>query len=235
MSATDTSDGEGRIDTVGTTAVTTSDPPGPPEGGAIDSNDAPSPEAPRPKRKGGWLIEAVVVIVVAVLAAVLLRAFVLQTFYIPSISMSPTLQVGDRIIVSKLSYHLHGVGRNDIVVFSTPPTEDCGGTPVKDLVKRVIGLPGDTVSLKHGDVYIDNKKVSEPYLTVPNVNATTPGPAGPAWSLQHPYKVPANNYFVMGDNRLDSCDSRYWGPVSKNLLVGKVVMRVYPLSDIKFF
>jgi signal peptidase I len=183
----------------------------------------------------GWLLEAVIVIGIALLAAVLLRAFVVQTFFIPSSSMSPTLQKGDRIIVSKLSYHLHGVGRNDIVVFATPPLEDCGGTPVKDLVKRVVGLPGDTVSLKHGDVYIDNKKVPEPYLTAPNVNATVPGPTGTAWSLEHPYKVPANNYFVMGDNRLNSCDSRYWGPVSKNLLVGRVFIRVYPLSDFKFF
>ena len=83
-----------------------------------------------------------VVVVVAVLVAVLLRAFVVQTFFIPSGSMEPTLQIGDRILVNKLSYHLHGVDRGDIVVFSRPPTENCGGPEVNDLVKRVIGLPG---------------------------------------------------------------------------------------------
>ena len=85
--------------------------------------------------------------VVAVLVAVLLRAFVVQTFYIPSGSMEPTLQIGDRILVNKLSYHLHGVDRGDIVVFSRPPAENCGGPEVNDLVKRVIGLPGDVLSL----------------------------------------------------------------------------------------
>ena len=104
--------------------------------------------------------------VVAVLVAVLLRAFVVQTFFIPSGSMEPTLQIGDRILVNKLSYHLHGVDRGDIVVFSRPPTENCGGPEVNDLVKRVIGLPGDVVSLANGYVYIDGKRLDETWLPV---------------------------------------------------------------------
>ena len=104
----------------------------------------PPADKPRPTR---WINEAIVVVVVAVLVAVLLRAFVVQTFFIPSGSMEPTLQIGDRILVNKLSYHLHGVDRGDIVVFSRPPTENCGGPEVNDLVKRVIGLPGDVVSV----------------------------------------------------------------------------------------
>ena len=103
------------------------------------------PDNPNPTR---WIKEAAIVVVVAVLVAVLLRAFVVQTFFIPSGSMEPTLQIGDRILVNKLSYHLHGVDRGDIVVFSRPPTENCGGPEVNDLVKRVIGLPGDVVSLR---------------------------------------------------------------------------------------
>src|SRR6202161_4030523 len=110
----------------------------------------------KPKRTH-WLRETLVVVVVALAAAVLLRTFVVQTFYIPAGSMEPTLQVGDRILVDKLSYHLHGVDRGNIVVFSTPPNEDCAGPPVSDLVKRVIGLPGETISLSDGSVYINGR------------------------------------------------------------------------------
>src|ERR1700684_3834048 len=111
----------------------------------------------KPKRTH-WLRETLVVVVVALAAAVLLRTFVVQTFYIPAGSMEPTLQVGDRILVDKLSYHLHGVDRGNIVVFSRPPAENCGGPEVNDLVKRVIGLPGNVVSLSGGYVYIDGKR-----------------------------------------------------------------------------
>ena len=105
----------------------------------VENPAEPPPDDPHPTR---WIKEAVIVVVIAVLVAVLLRAFVVQTFFIPSGSMEPTLQIGDRILVNKLSYHLHGVDRGDIVVFSRPPTENCGGPTVNDLVKRVIGLPG---------------------------------------------------------------------------------------------
>ena len=87
--------------------------------------------------------------------AFLLRTFVIATYSIPSGSMEPTLQVGDRIVVDKLSYHLHGVDRGNIIVFSTPPNEDCAGPPVADLVKRVVGLPGETISLSGGNVFIN--------------------------------------------------------------------------------
>ena len=175
-------------------------------------------------------------VVVAVLVAVLLRAFVVQTFYIPSGSMEPTLQIGDRILVDKLSYHLHGVDRGDIVVFSRPPAENCGGPEVNDLVKRVIGLPGDVLSLSSThDVVVDGKRLSESWLPSMEQGNSFPGPAGNAFNLTHPYRVPANNYFVMGDNRTDSCDSRYWGPITKSLIVGKVDVRVWPISSLRIF
>jgi len=155
-----------------------------------------------------------IVVVVAVLVAVLLRAFVVQTFYIPSGSMEPTLQVGDRILVNKLSYHLHGVDRGDIVVFSRPPAENCGGPEVNDLVKRVIGLPGEVLSLSGGYVYVNGKKLDESWLPASEQGITTAGPPGNSSNLARPYRVPANDYFVMGDNRTDSRDSRYWGPIS---------------------
>ena len=174
-------------------------------------------------------------VVVAVLVAVLLRTFVVQTFFIPSGSMEPTLQIGDRILVNKLSYHLHGVDRGDIVVFSRPPAENCGGPEVNDLVKRVIGLPGDVISLSSGYVYIDGKRLNESWLPATEQGITSAGPTGNSSNLAHPYRIPANTYFVMGDNRNDSCDSRYWGPIQKSLIVGKVDVRVWPISSLRIF
>lgn len=173
--------------------------------------------------------------VVAVLVAVLLRTFVVQTFYIPSGSMEPTLQIGDRIIVNKLSYDLHGIDRGDIVVFARPPAENCGGPQVNDLVKRVIGLPGDVLSLSGGYVYVDGRRLDESWLPADEQGHTAPGPEGVSSDLVHPYRVPANDFFVMGDNRENSCDSRYWGPVARSLIVGKVELRIWPLSSVKIF
>jgi len=206
----------------------------PPVGGPPGDEAPPAPPEPRPST-ARWIREAVIVVVVAVLVAVLLRAFVVQTFYIPSGSMEPTLQIGDRILVNKLSYHLHGVDRGDIVVFSRPPAENCGGPEVNDLVKRVIGLPGDVLSLSGGYVYVDGKKLDESWLPASEQGVTTAGPGGNSSNLAHPYLVPANDYFVMGDNRTDSCDSRYWGPINKSLIVGKVEVRVWPISSVRFF
>ena len=205
---------------------------GAPPGASAPGSDDGANDNPRTSR---WLREAIIVVVVAVGVALLLRQFVVQTFFIPSGSMEPTLQVGDRILVNKLSYHLHGVGRGDIVVFSRPPAENCGGPEVNDLVKRVIGLPGETLSLSGGHVYVDGRRLDESWLPASEQGITRPGPGGTHYSLQHAYRVPANDFFVMGDNRTDSCDSRYWGPISKSLIVGKVEMRVWPLSSISFF
>ena len=221
-----------RADTLAATGGGTSDANGaePPD---VPGSDGPvAPDTPRTSR---WLREAIIVVVIAVLVAVLLRTFVVQTFFIPSGSMEPTLQVGDRILVNKLSYHLHGVGRGDIVVFSRPPAENCGGPEVNDLVKRVVGLPGETVSLSGGYVYVDGRRLGESWLPASEQGVTRPGPGGTLYSLQHAYRVPANDYYVMGDNRTDSCDSRYWGPIPHSLIVGKVEMRVWPVTGLRFF
>jgi signal peptidase I len=148
---------------------------------------------------------------------------VVQTYYIPSASMEPTLLIGDRILVDKLSYHLHDVGRFDIVVFATPPKEDSDPS-ITDLVKRVIGLPGDVISSRGGQVYINGRLLPEPFL-----------PPGTVTTDIVTQKVPPNEYFVMGDNRSDSQDSRYFGPISRSLLVGRVVLRIWPLSRIHAF
>ena len=217
------------------TALIGSDLPtsgGPPDD--IDEIGTPAPVAGR-GRQSRWIREAVVVVLVALVVALVLRTFVVQTFYIPSGSMEPTLQVGDRILVNKLSYHLHSVHRGDIIVFARPPAENCGGPQVDDLVKRVIGLPGDVISVSRGYVDINGKRLDETWLPASRQGITGQGPAGNAFNLASPYKVKANNYFVMGDNRMDSCDSRYWGTVPSSLIVGKVELRVWPITDIHLF
>jgi signal peptidase I len=215
-----------------------------PEGGAVpviadpeaqppvtDPADRGSEAGPDPttKRRSGrsWLVELIVIVVVVLGASFLVRTFVVQTFYIPSGSMLPTLQVGDRILVDKLSYHLHGVGRGDIVVFSKPPLEHQN---INDLVKRVIGLPGETISSENGQIYINGKLLREPWLQ-PGVKST-PGPNPVPFNLDKPYKIPAGEYYVMGDNRTDSEDSRWFGPIPRSLIVGRAFIRIWPLSHL---
>jgi signal peptidase I len=146
--------------------------------------------------------------------------------------MYPTLKVGDRIIVDKLSYHLHGVQRGDIVVFASPPLED---QEYADLVKRVIGLPGETISAKDGHVYINGKRLNEPWLPPGPASYTgaLPGDAHPQFDLPGPVKIPPGEYFVMGDNRLDSEDSRFFGPIPRSLIVGRAEFVAWPLNHIK--
>jgi len=174
------------------------------------------------------LIQWVIVLAVAAVLAILLRTFVVQTFYIPSVSMSPTLKVGDRIIVNKLSYHFHGVGRGDIIVFKAPPTVATAcHTNDTDLVKRVIGLPGETISDRHDVIYINGRPLAQPWL-----------PKNDPDTLTLPFKpvhIGPNSYFVMGDNRIDSCDSRYWGTVKRSLIIGKAEARIWPISRITLF
>jgi signal peptidase I len=179
-------------------------------------------EARRRRRKRA-IIEWVIVLLVALGVAVGMRTFVVQTFYIPSGSMEPTLNIGDRILVDKLSYHLHAVHRGDIIVFSRPPGETLE-PGVNDLVKRVIGLPGETISGQDGQVFINGKALPEPWL-----------PKGVVTGNFSPVKIPKGYYFVMGDNRGFSSDSRVFGPISGSLIVGRVVMRIWPLSHITIF
>jgi signal peptidase I len=193
-------------------------------GGAGGEGSIPSRRTRRRRRARRWAYEWVVILLIAVLVAFLLRTFVIQTFYIPSASMTPTLQVGDRIVVNKLSYHLHSVHRGDIIVFKRPPNENCAGPPVPDLVKRVIGLPGETISDRHGTVYINGKALDQSWLPKHTLTTYTAPFA--------PVKIAANHYFVMGDDRVDSCDSRDWGTVPRSYVVGKVDLRIWPLSRI---
>lgn len=164
-----------------------------------------------------------IIVVIALVFGIVIRSFVFQSFYIPSGSMIPTLPIGDRVLVNKLAYDFHPVHRGDIIVFRTPPN-DRGNPAIKDLVKRVVGLPGDTVSSANGKLYINGKPLSEPYL--PKGTITTGVPTT---------KIPPGELWVMGDNRQDSEDSRYFGPISEKLIVGRVFLRYWPLSNFKIF
>ncbi len=135
--------------------------------------------------------------------------------------MLPTLQIGDRIIVDKLSYRFHDPHRGDIVVFARPPLED---QAYADLVKRVIGLPGETISSKNGAIYINGNRLAEPWLPPGSQSYTGPlsgGDSHPEFDLPGPVKIPPGEYYVMGDNRKDSEDSRFFGPIPRSLIVGR--------------
>jgi signal peptidase I len=193
-----------------------------------------TPHRPSQRSRSRLVVESALVLVLALVVAVVLRTFVVGTYSIPTGSMEPTLQPHDRILVNKLSYHLHGIGRADIVVFATPKDEHCAGPPVPDLVKRVIGLPGETISLYGGQVYVNHKLLPEPWLPAEIQRDTDPGPLGTDYSLSSPFKVPAGHVYVMGDNRTESCDSRYWGPIPESSIVGKVDVRFWPLTRFHF-
>ena len=194
--------------------------------------DPRGPTRPRSRSATRVVLEWAAIVVVAVLAAIGIRAFVVQPFSIPSGSMEPTLDVHDRILVNKLSYRFHRVHRGDIVVFKKPATETTPG--ITDLVKRVIALPGETVSARDGRVYIDGRYLPEPWL--PKVDqGVTVFPSGIRGCLPSPpgsCRIPAGKYFMLGDNRTDSADSRVLGPVPGRLFIGRAFILVWPPSRI---
>jgi signal peptidase I len=187
------------------------------------SGSEPTPN--RAKRKRHVAIEWTVIIVIAVLASFLVRTFVFQTFYIPSGSMNPTLWKGDRIVVNKLSVEFGTINIGDIVVFKAPPdVSRLCHDPVTDLVKRVIGLPGDRLYSRGNTIYVNGVPLDQRWTVYPSIGVPIP-----------PTTVPAGHYFMMGDNHADSCDSRTWGTVPRSDLIGKVFVRIWPLRSIKWF
>ncbi len=195
------------------------DPSLPPQPSPVPQADEPAKKKPSGLRN---VVEWVVIIVGALLVAFIVKTFLVQAFYIPSGSMLPTLQEQDRVLVNKLSYDLHDVERGDLVVFEGP---DQAPGQVKDLIKRVIALPGETVeSRPDGFIYIDGKMLLEPYLG----SGITTGPLEPT-------TVPADHIWVMGDNRGNSRDSRFFGPIKESSIIGKAFVRVWPISSFRFF
>lgn len=165
------------------------------------------------------LAEWVLLIALALSAALLLRTFVVQSFYIPSTSMTPTLKVGDRVLVNKLAYRFGDPGRGDIIVFEAPPGE--GNGKIKDLIKRVVGLPGETIEGREGRIYIDGEALDENWLP-PGVQSRTFGPV----------EVPEDRYWVLGDNRFDSRDSTFFKSIPRSSIIGKAFVRIWPLGDL---
>jgi signal peptidase I len=174
-------------------------------------------ERRRAGRRRRRVLPWVIIVALSLLVAIVLRLFVIQTFYVPSGSMMPTIQPGDRILVLKLGYR---IGEGSIIVFKTPPgyrPSECSGATESDLVKRVIGLPGDRVSSRGNTVYVNGRPLPQPYLP----KGTTLG------ERIVPQTVPKGEYFVLGDNRDISCDSRVWGDVPASDVVGTAFLVIW--------
>ncbi len=175
--------------------------------------------------------ENLVVIGIALLLAFLIRTFIAEPRLIPSGSMLPTLETGDRLIVEKVSYRFHPPKLGDIIVFLPPEKLQLQGNYQKDqaFIKRIIGEPGKEVKIKDGKVYLNNEPLEENYIAEP---AERPYP-----DLQNPQfcqqqVVSPNEFFVLGDNRNDSRDSRYWCFVPKENIIGRAVFRFWPFGRI---
>lgn len=191
-------------------------------------------------------------VIVAMVAAFLVRTFVFQAFYIPSPSMGcadcpvHTLEIDDKIVVSKLSYRLHDPRRGDVVVFECPPAATCVAKPrssnvaaralrlvgervglvppsTEDYIKRVVALAGETVEGRDGLVFVDGRILDEPYLT----DAVVTGDFGPVL-------VPPDSLWVMGDNRQNSGDSRMFGAIKRESVVGRTILRLLPIRRTAF-
>jgi signal peptidase I len=182
-----------------------------------------NPENPDPRVRSlqRRVAEWVVVIAVVVVAALVIRTFVIQVFRVPSGSMLPTLQLGDRLVVDKLPGLAHSIQRGDIIVFNRVPADDDPATPV--LVKRVIGLPGETISSKGDTVYINGRAIKEPWLAAMNSTASC---SQPAFNIPTTH-ITRNHYFVMGDCRGNSDDSRAWGTVPVGNVIGRVFVVIW--------
>jgi signal peptidase I len=161
------------------------------------------------------------IVIIALGLAILIRVFIAEPRFIPSDSMLPTLHIGDRVVVEKVLYYLHPPATGDIVVFSPPEKLQAQGfTQDQAFIKRIIGLPGQTVAVKKGLVYLNDKAIVEKYIAEP-----------PKYQWG-PYRVPENQYFVMGDNRNNSNDSSRWGFLPQKNIIGRAVVRFWPLERI---
>jgi signal peptidase I len=163
--------------------------------------------------------ENIQILVVALLLAFLIRTFVAEPRFIPSESMVPTLLVGDRLVVEKISYHFHPPATGEIVVFAPPDALQAEGyTKEQVFIKRIIGRAGQTIEVKQGKVYRDGKPLTENYIAQqPNYEMSAAN-------------IPQGNLFVMGDNRNYSNDSHIWGFLPEENIIGRAVFRFWPLD-----
>ncbi len=160
------------------------------------------------------------VFLVALIAVAAIKYFLIQPFIVNGASMEPSFFDGDYLLVDELSYHFEKPERGDVVVFKSPQD------PSIYFIKRIIGLPGESVEVDNNVVRINGQILDEKYLTNGISNE---------WSGHVSFKLTDSQYFTMGDNRINSFDSRYWGPLDKQAIIGLVRLRLWPPSEIKFF
>ncbi len=160
-------------------------------------------------------------VAIAVAIAVVIRLFIAEPRFIPSNSMDPTLHIGDRLLIEKVSYRFHGPHYGDIIVFEPPPQlQAIGYRRDQAFIKRIIGLPGDTITVHQGRVYRNNQPLEESYIL-----------AAPTYEMQA-VTIPEDTLFVMGDNRNDSNDSHIWGFLPMDNVIGHATLRFWPLGDL---
>lgn len=196
-------------------------------GDVVDVAEEQEPAEPTGRVRSA--VEWVAVVVGALVLALVVKTFLFQAFYIPSSSMEPTLERGNRVLVNKVSYDLHDVNRGDVIVFELEPDE-IAADGIKDLIKRVIGLPGDVIETRDGVVFINDEPLEEPYLADGMTTGSPSVGQNPGIERQ---TVPAGNVFVLGDNRSNSADSRYRGPVPIESIVGRAFVLVWPPGDMR--
>lgn len=180
-----------------------------------DNLTTPSPRSRKVKRRTA---EWVAILLIAILVSFALRTYVVQVFEVPSGSMLPTLQIGDRMVVDEIPGLAHDIHRGDIVVFHSAPGDTNTQFPI--LVKRVIGLPGETISSKGDTIYINGRAINEPWLASMN---STPTCSQPDFNIPSTH-ISSGQYYVMGDCRGNSDDSRAWGTVPVSHIIGRVFL-----------
>ncbi|NEQ41247.1 MAG: signal peptidase I [Okeania sp. SIO3I5] len=162
--------------------------------------------------------ENIQVLAIALSLSLLVRILIAEPRYIPSNSMIPTLEIGDRLVIEKVSYNFHPPEAGDIIVFEPPQQlRRYGYGKNQAFIKRVIGLPGDIIRIEDGTVYVNDQPLSENYIAEP-----------PEYALPTSVKVPEDQYFVMGDNRNNSNDSHVWGFLPRKNIIGRAIFRFWP-------
>lgn len=188
----------------------------PPTSSASSEASATSPSSPW---NGFW--GNVRVLAIALVVALVVRVFVAEPRYIPSNSMDPTLHIGDRLLIDKISYRWQPPHRGDIVVFNPPaPLVDLGYGGGQAFIKRIVGEPGDTIQVIQGQMRLNGQTLVEPYRL-----------EDPRYEMS-PMTVPPGYVFVLGDNRNDSNDSHVWGPLPQDNLIGRARFRFWPLDRV---
>jgi signal peptidase I len=162
-------------------------------------------------QKKGVIRDTLETVLIAFVLAMIIRTFIVQVFYIPTGSMIPTLLIKDRVIVNKFIYKFSKPKHQEVIVFKYPVN------PKKDFIKRIIGIPGDTIVIRNGYIFVNDQKLDEKNHPLNRDN-----------SYYGPLKVPPNSYFVLGDNRYNSADSRVWGFVPKKNIIGKAFFKIWP-------